>query len=270
MVGWALALTVVVRATADTVTVGDPFVVWLWLAVPAKTAAEFAAPQLPSGLEWRRPPVVRRWGSWVGLGLPLRAWVPGATPPVAVAVRLRGPEPQVRSFLVPLPFVASVLPHDSSRWRPQPARGVFPRLEPVPRPSGWRLVLLVLSVMALVALAMLRKRRRRRVMEDPCAALLRRWPDLVAAVESGHARRACDELARGLRRCLAPDGDRRTTAELLARHVGSDNGADATLVRALTAADRVRFGREARVDLAREALDAAALWLRRRSANAPR
>lgn len=248
----------------DTVTVGDRFVVALRARLPPGATAE-----LPAGLD--STPDLHPVGPRVGHGAsapgdvaaayPMVAWRPGAPAPLFAAVRVVHPDGRVATVRValPLPFVRSVLPADSSQVEPRGPKDVIgPNWDP-------RLVALLVALVVLALLLLptgalvrrwLRRRRERRdaMPRDPRAyalALLERARKAPCAerAEWKAFYTLTSEALRGYLAALSPRwGADLTTAELavaMNSGPGVRPGDAATLLALLAEADAVKFARGA-------------------------
>ncbi len=253
----APSVQVGVSRSPDTVRVGDPFRVLLRVAAPAgarvefPTAADSAAPVEVVGGPRQRANRAPGGPVDVTAEYSVVAWTTGQVPVALDSVTVRAGSVVRRIAMPPLTvFVRSVLPADSTKRDPKPAR------DPLPDVGLWwlRTVLVALGLLALVAaLVWLARRRPRRRATRPAGvdpygralagfdALDRRG--LVALGEGGrHVAVAVDLLREYLLARFAGAADAsQTSGELLAA-LGPRPEVPATAVgHVFAAGDLVKF-----------------------------
>jgi hypothetical protein len=240
--------------SADTVTVGDPFVVQVRIQAPPGATVTFpAASDSGAAVELLDPRRERAApGDSVDVTATYRmaAWDVG-TVPVAlgeVVVRANGAERRVALGGLRV-HVRSVLPADNAQRVPKPAR------EPIADPGLWwlRWLLLALALLALVALLLWLARRwwRRRAVAVPAAgayataiAAFDRLDAmrLVEAGEGGRHLALADEIVRDYLAARLPEATpSRTSTELRSALAPREEVPHARLEALLELTDLVKF-----------------------------
>jgi hypothetical protein len=213
--------------SADTVTIGDVFRLSVRVRAPEGSTIEFpsgpdstAKVQAVDSLAIVRgnvPGYVEETGTWR-----LAAWDVGQQPVTMPDIVVHLPQ---RDEVIPLRavavFVRSVLPEDSTKRVPKPARALFE----APAPPLWPWYLLAAAIAALIAWWLWRRRRRGALGdpgEDAFARAEREFARveslrLVAAGEPGrHAALMVEVLRDYLARRFGPFPLALTSTELLA------------------------------------------------------
>jgi len=221
----------------DTVEVGDPFTFVVTIDVPADARVEWPAIADSAAVVSMRAPVRiadqgRRLGSRRERAVyTLSAWdvgpLPIGMPDVVVRVgtsTMRVPLGDARVF------VRTVLPGDSTRHTPKPARELFPRV--LPWWQQWWPALLVLAALALLWWLWRRRRRGGAVRTvapplDPFARARHEFDrlDRLGLADAGEAGRAVALAVDVLRLYLSarlPAAARSLTATELVEAVGDD------------------------------------------------
>jgi hypothetical protein len=258
-----------VKASADTVRIGDPFTVSVRVRAPAGAAIEFpAGPDSTSAVQLIDPRTVRTTADTAALDQTatyrLAAWDIGPQPIELGDVIVTGAGADRRiSVGRPSVFVRSVLPADSTQRVPKPARPLVD--QGIPR---WWLWALIATAVALALIALWWWWRRRPeappAIEDPLAVAEREFARvealrLIEAGESGrHVALMIDVLRDYLaaRHAAAPLSH--TTSELTrALHLEPSVPLE-RLSRLLDEADLIKFARrpatrEHAMELGREA-----------------
>lgn len=277
-----------VRVSPDTVTVGDEFRVAVF--VDASAGAEIELVVSPDSLgRYQTVGATRVYppdsagsngaGS-DGAGsseshravATMVAWTTGAQDSARATVRVSiGDSIVSRSIRVPLPFVRSVLPADTSQHRPKAAKDVY-------GPAGdWRVAallavaaLLTLVLLFLVFRAVRRWLRREPAPVDPREAAVERLERARAAglAEAGEWKAFYTEVSGALRDFAASTdtwfGAELTTAELVARMRQEEVPDEDVrpLAEVLRTADLAKFARHAPgIDRARADWAAARAWV---------
>ncbi len=200
-----------VKASTDTVRVGDPFTVSIRVRAPAGAQIEFpAGPDSTSAVQLIDPRTVRTVSDSGAIDLTatyrLAAWDVGRQPIELGDVIVTGAGPDRR---VPVDqqsiFVRSVLPADSTQQVPKPARPIFD--QSIPRWWLWALIAAA-AVLLLAALWWWWRRRRSNApkpVENPLAVAEREFSRIEALrlVEAGEPGRHVALMVDVLRDYLA-------------------------------------------------------------------
>ncbi|MFN2563866.1 MAG: hypothetical protein ABR499_02485 [Gemmatimonadaceae bacterium] len=259
-----------VKASADTVRIGDPFTVSIRVRTAPGATIEFpAGPDSTSAVQLIDPRTVRTAADTAALDQTatyrLAAWDIGPQPIVLGDVVVREDDAERR---IPVGrasvFVRSVLPADSSLRVPKPARPLID--QGVPRWWVWALIAAAVALGALLLWWWLRRRRRNVVLpvEDPLARAEREFARVEALrlIEAGERGRHVALMVDVLRDYLAA---RYTIAPLsltsseLTRALHREPAAPLErLSRLLDEADLIKFARrpvtrERAMELGREA-----------------
>ena len=244
-----------VKASADTVRVGDPFTVSIRVRTPPGATIEFPpGPDSTSAVQLLDPRTVRTALDTAALDQTatyrLAAWDVGRQPiPLGdVLVHEAGAERRIR--LAPASvFVSSVLPADSSLRVPKPARPLIEQGAPVWWP--WALLAAAAALLAMLLWAWLRRRRRRPAppAEDPLVVAEREFARVEALrlIEAGERGRHVALMVDVLRDYLAaryPAAPLALTSSELTRALHRDSTLPLERVsRLLDEADLVKFAR---------------------------
>jgi len=248
------------RIAPDTVLVGEPVTLTVWVTAPEGAVLTFpVAVDSTGNIEPLDPvsvvPPDANGDEYVAT-YRLLAWRPGDTPvplpPVQVFIAGRSSFVNVPS---PRVFVRTVLPADSALRVPAAAREIV-----VLPPSRVFLVVGILSALALVALVawLVQRRARTRVVEaDPHGAAQRAFGrltalDLIGAGEPARHVTTASDILRDFLAVHNPAAARGLTTSEIVAAVSEDPDVPVRRVEALlTAADEIKFTPE-RAD-AREA-----------------
>ncbi len=259
-----------VKASTDTVRIGDPFTLSIRVRAPAGSEVEFpAGPDSTSAVQLIDPRTVRPVTDTGAVDLTatyrLAAWDIGPQPIELGDVIVTGTGPDRRIAIGRQSiFVRSVLPADSSLRVPKPARPIFD--QSVPRWWLWALAA-VAAVLLLFALWWWWRRRRRNIVppvEDPLAVAEREFNRVEALrlVEAGERGRHVALMVDVLRDYLAarfPNAPLSLTTGELTRALHRDPSVPLErLSRLLDEVDMVKFARrtvtrDQAVELGREA-----------------
>jgi hypothetical protein len=259
-----------VKASADTVRIGDPFILSIRVRTPPEATIEFPeGPDSTSAVQLIDPRTIRTTADTGALDQTatyrLAAWDIGPQPIQLGDVVVRGAGADRRiSVGRPSIFVRSVLPADSSLRVPKPARPLID--QGVPR---WWLWALIAAAAALVLLALWWwwRRRRRDVVppvEDPLAVAEREFARvealrLMEAGERGrHVALMVDVLRDYLAARFATAPLSLTTSEVTRALHREPSAPLERLSRLLDEVDLIKFARrpvtrEQATDLGREA-----------------
>jgi hypothetical protein len=200
-----------VKASTDTVRIGDPFTLSIRVRAPAGAQIEFpAGPDSTSAVQLIDPRTVRTVSDSGSVDLTatyrLAAWDVGRQPIALADVIVTGAGPDRR---IPIEqqsiFVRSVLPADSTLRVPKPARPIFD--QSIPRWWLWA-VLAAATALLLAALWWWWRRRRRNApkpVENPLTVAEREFSRVEALrlVEAGEPGRHVALMVDVLRDYLA-------------------------------------------------------------------
>jgi hypothetical protein len=200
-----------VKASTDTVRIGDPFTLSIRVRTPAGATIEFpAGPDSTAAVQLIDPRTVRTTADSGAIDQTatyrLAAWDIGPQPILLGDVVVRGAGADRRIPLGrPSIFVRSVLPTDSTLRVPKPARPLID--QGLPRWWLWALIAAAVAL-ALLALWWWWRRRRRHVVapvEDPLAVAEREFARVEALrlIEAGERGRHVALMADVLRDYLA-------------------------------------------------------------------
>jgi hypothetical protein len=244
-----------VRASADTVRIGDPFTISVRVRTPVGATIEFpAGPDSTSPVQLIDPRSIRTTLDTAALDQTatyrLAAWDVGRQPILLgdVVVRDAGADERI-PLGRPSIFVRSVLPADSSLRVPKPARPLIDQSMP-----RWRLWALIAAaaVVALLLLWWWLRRRRRTValpVEDPLTVAEREFARVEALrlIEAGERGRHVALMVDVLRDYLAaryPAAPLSLTSGELTRALHRDPTVPLErLSRLLDEADLIKFAR---------------------------
>jgi hypothetical protein len=244
-----------VRASADTVRVGDPFTISVRVRTPPGATIEFpAGPDSTSAVQLIDPRSIRTTLDTAALDQTatyrLAAWDVGRQPILLGDVLVRGAGPDQRIPLGrPSIFVRSVLPADSSLRVPKPARPLIDQS----MPRWWRWALLAAAAVLAMLLLWWWLRRRRRApappVEDPLTLAEREFARVEALrlIEAGERGRHVALMVDVLRDYLAaryPAAPLSLTTGELTRALHRDPTVPLDrLSRLLDEADLIKFAR---------------------------
>lgn len=244
-----------VKSQADTVRVGDPFVVQVGIRAPRGATIEFPAPPdstaVVQGLDPTRVEDRADTAATVQYAYyRVAAWDIGSQPIILgdAVVRLGGAERRIGLGGHSV-FVASVLPADSAQRVPKPARPIYEFGAPL-----WWLYALALLVAALLLLAWWLWRRRKGtgaavVPIDPFAHAEREFERIesLRLIEAGERGRHVALMVEALRDYLAARHAAAalalTSTELVAALRSEKLVPSDRLERLVTEADLVKFAR---------------------------
>jgi len=200
-----------VKASADTVRVGDPFTIAVRVRAPSGAAIEFPpGPDSTSAVQLVDPRTVRTTADTGALDQTatyrLAAWDVGSQPVVLGDVVVSGAGADRRIALERVSvFVQTVLPADSTLRVPKPARALID--QSLPRWWLWALIAAALAILALLLWWWLRRRRRDAApaAEDPLALAEREFARVEALrlIEAGERGRHVALMVDVLRDYLA-------------------------------------------------------------------
>jgi hypothetical protein len=259
-----------VRTSADTVRIGDPFILSVRVRAPMGSSIEFpAGPDSTSAVQLIDPRTVRTAGDTSALDQTatyrLAAWDIGPQPIVLGDVVVSGTGADRRIPIGrPSVFVRSVLPADSSLRVPKPARPLID--QGLPRWWMWAAVAAAAVALALLLWWWLRRRRRHKppVVENPLAVAEREFSRIEALrlIEAGERGRHVALMLDVLRDYVAaryPDAPLSLTSSELTRALHRDPTVPLErLSHLLDEADLIKFARrpvarERALELGREA-----------------
>jgi hypothetical protein len=244
-----------VRASADTVRIGDPFTLSVRVRTPLGATIEFpAGPDSTAAVQLIDPRAIRTTADTGALDQTatyrLAAWDVGRQPILLGDVVVRGAGADQRIPLGrPSVFVRSVLPADSSLRVPKPARPLID--QSLPRWWLWALVAAAAALLMLLLWWWLRRRRRTATppVEDPLTVAERGFARVEALrlIEAGERGRHVALMVDVLRDYLAaryPAAPLSLTSGELTRALHRDSTvALERLSRLLDEADLIKFAR---------------------------
>lgn len=248
----AQSAPLVARADRDTVLAGEPFTVRIALPGGSASAApEIAFPASSGGWQASGPAVASDSAGVRRLTVPMVAWNPGPAREVQAEVRPGGEGAAPVIVRIQLPVVRSVLPADSARPQPRPARGIVPLAR---RGPPWPWIAAGIAAALLILLATLYIRRRKgRGRTNPVTARKEALTELdrlraSGRIESGdlegfYARQST--ILRDFAASADPElGGDLTTLELIDRlGARGDSASAARAAEVLDAADLAKFAR---------------------------
>ena len=244
-----------VKVEPDTVTVGEPFTVTVRVRPPAGAEVHFGVGPDTTGGAAAPIQLMAPRADRVSSSLPreytvsyrLTAWDVGVQPVRIPDVRLGSPTGTGFLDLSRTSvFVRSVLPPDTTKHVPKPAR---PKLE-IPKRNWWPLILLAIAIAAgeLLWLVWKRRRARQQAPIDPHDAAMAEFGRIesLGLVARGEPERHLALMVDTMRRYLSARVIEArlslTTAELRDALAGS-SFADDRLLPLLSEADVVKFAR---------------------------
>jgi hypothetical protein len=244
-----------VRASADTVRIGDPFTISVRVRTPPGATIEFpAGPDSTSAVQLIDPRSIRTTLDTAALDQTatyrLAAWDVGRQPIVLGDVVVRGAGADQHIPLGrPSIFVRSVLPADSSLRVPKPARPLID--QSMPRWWLWALIAAAAILAMLLLWWWLRRRRRTAAppVEDPLTVAEREFARVEALrlIEAGERGRHVALMVDVLRDYLAaryPAAPLSLTSGELTRALHRDPTVPLErLSRLLDEADLIKFAR---------------------------